>query len=209
MAIPQFIYFDLGNVLVNFDHHRGARQMAEVAGISERKVWQVVFESDLEMEYERGAITTQEFYEAFCEQTSTRPDRDALLLAASDIFELNESIVPILSELRESGYRMGILSNTNEAHWKFIADGRFSMVQDFFELYALSYEMRSAKPDLRSYRIAAELAGVAPEEIFFTDDRSENVAAARRVGFDAVAFANASGLRECLRVRKLARQKSE
>ncbi|MBI2478344.1 MAG: hypothetical protein HYV60_06795 [Planctomycetia bacterium] len=124
MAIPRFIYFDLGNVLVNFDHHRGARQMAEVAGVAEQLIWEVVFASDLEMEYERGAITTQEFYKVFCDRTATRPDRDALLSAASDIFELNESMVPILSELRERGHRMGILSNTNESHWKFITDGR-------------------------------------------------------------------------------------
>lgn len=201
MALPRFIYFDLGNVLVNFDHHRGARQMAEVAGISERLVWEVVFESDLELEYERGAITTREFYEAFCAQTETRPDYRALLLAASDIFELNVPIVPLLSELRERGHRLGILSNTNESHWNLITDGRFPIVQDFFERYALSYEMRSAKPDLASYQIAAELVGVAPEEIFFTDDRIENVESAREAGFDAVQFVGGEALREELSSR--------
>ena len=101
MAIPRFIYFDLGNVLINFDHHRAARQMAEVAGVSEQLVWKIVFESDLELEYERGAISTREFYEAFCTRTGSRADYDALLLAASDIFELNDGIVPLLSQLHE------------------------------------------------------------------------------------------------------------
>jgi len=52
------------------------------------------------------------------------------------------------------------------------------MIRDYFERYALSYEMRAAKPDLTAYKIAAELVGVAPEEIFFTDDRLDNVQAA-------------------------------
>ncbi|MDA1055094.1 MAG: HAD family phosphatase [Planctomycetota bacterium] len=201
MAASRFIYFDLGNVLVNFDHHRGARQMAEVAGIAEQVVWEVVFESDLQLEYERGAITTREFFEAFCARTGTRPDYEALLLAAADIFEVNESIIPLLMELRERHHRLGILSNTNESHWEFISDGRFPIVQDFFERYALSYEMRSAKPDLAAYKIAAELAGVAPAEIFFTDDRLDNVEAARRAGFDAVQFVGVETLREALRSR--------
>ena len=201
MAVPSFIYFDLGNVLVNFDHHRGARQMAEVAGVSKRLVWEIVFESDLELEYERGAITTREFYEMFCARTGARPDYAALLLAAADIFELNENIVPLVAELRDRGNRLGVLSNTNESHWDFIADGRFPIVQDYFERYALSHEMRSAKPDLAAYRIAAELAGVAPEEVFFTDDRLENVAAARNAGFDAVQFVGVEALRDELNAR--------
>lgn len=201
MAIPRFLYFDLGNVLLNFDHHVGARQMAEVAGLSEQLVWEVVFEGDLLLEYERGAITTREFYEAFCSQTQTRADYGALLLAASDIFKLNESIVPLLAELRDGGHRLGILSNTNEAHWNFVADGRFPVVRDYFELHALSYKMRSAKPDLAAYQIAAELAGVAPAEIFFTDDRLDNVAAACEAGFDAVQFIGTGALREELRSR--------
>ena len=172
---PRFIYFDLGNVLVNFDHRRGARQMADVAGISEQLVWEVVFDSDLEMQYERGAITTQEFFDAFCARTRTQPDYDALLLAAADIFEMNESIVPLVTELRDRGHRLGILSNTNQSHWDFILGGRFPMVQEMFELYALSHEMRAVKPDLAAFKIAAQLAGVAPEEIFFTDDRLDNV----------------------------------
>ncbi len=200
-AAPRFIYFDLGNVLLNFDHHRSARQMAEVAGTSEQVVWQFVFEGDLLLEYERGAITTREFYEAFCARAQSRPDFDALLLAASDIFELNESIVPLLAELRDRGHRLGILSNTNEAHWNFVADGRFPLIQDFFERYALSFEMGSMKPDLAAYKTASELAGVAPAEIFFTDDRLDNVAAARAAGFDAVRFVGVEALREELRSR--------
>jgi glucose-1-phosphatase len=200
-AAPRFIYFDLGNVLLNFDHHRSARQMAEVAGIPEQLVWDVVFEGDLLIEYECGAVTTREFYEAFLARTQSRADYSALLLAASDIFELNESIVPLLAELRDRGHRLGILSNTNEAHWNFVADGRFPLIHDFFELYALSYEMGSMKPDLAAYKIAAELAGVAPAEIFFTDDRLENVEAARQAAFDAVQFVGVEALREELRSR--------
>lgn len=203
MAAIRFIYFDLGNVIVNFDHHRAARQMAEVAGVSADNVWDAVFAGDLEAEYERGAISTREFYEAFCKRTQTQPDYGALLLAASDIFELNEAIVPLVDELLVRGHRLGILSNTNEAHWKLITSGRFPVVNDSFEQYSLSYEMRVSKPEPAAYEIAAQLAGVAPHEILFTDDRLDNVEGAREVGFDAIQFAESHALREQLRDRKL------
>ena len=48
MRTPRFLYFDLDNVLLKFDHHLAARQMAEVAGLTEDRVWDLVFGSDLE-----------------------------------------------------------------------------------------------------------------------------------------------------------------
>ncbi len=186
---------------MNFDHRRAARQMAEVAGAAEERVWDIVFGSDLEMEYERGAISTYAFYEAFCSRTQTCPNYEALLLAGADIFDLNQSVVPLINELRDRGHRLGVLSNTNEAHWNFIAGGRFPIVNDSFEQYALSYKMRAVKPDLAAYQIASQIAGVAPHEIFFTDDRLDNVVAAQNAGFDACQFVDVETLRELLILR--------
>ena len=62
-------------------------------------------------------------------------------------------------------------------------------------------EDATPKPESQTYRAAAELAGAAPEEIFFTDDRPENVGAARRAGFDAVVFTTARRLAADLAVR--------
>ena len=37
----RFLYFDLGNVLLTFDQRKAARQMADVAGITPEKVWEI------------------------------------------------------------------------------------------------------------------------------------------------------------------------
>ena len=50
------------------------------------------------------------------------------------------------------------------------------------------------KPDERIFSAAARLAGVAPEEIFYTDDLPGHVAAARRAGFDAVQYTSPAAL---------------
>jgi hypothetical protein len=86
MPQPRFLYFDLGNVLLKFDHHRAARQMGEVAGVPEQQVWDLVFAGDLELRYEAGEVDDRQFFEIFCRETGTRPDYDALHLAGSEIF---------------------------------------------------------------------------------------------------------------------------
>jgi glucose-1-phosphatase len=201
-AKPKFLYFDLGNVLLHFDHHRAARQMAEVAGITPEKVWTAVFESDLQLRYERGAISTREFYEHFCAITQTRPDYDQLCVAAADIFKLNCDTGPIISALATAGYRLGILSNTCEVHWRHLYSGHTQLDRSF-ELYALSYQLGSIKPEPEIYLAAAKLAGVAPGEIFYCDDRPENVAGALSVGYDAVQYETPDQLHQALRQRGL------
>ena len=184
----RFFYFDLGNVLLCFDHERAARQMADVAGVSRESVWETVFASDLEWRYEAGEISTEEFYEIFCQQTNSTPDFATLKLAGADIFELNVPIMPIVAGLRSVGARLGILSNTNEAHWNFVSADRYRLLPGYFEQLALSYEIKAMKPHPAVYEAAISLAGVDASEVFFVDDRPENVAGAKDCGIDAVQF---------------------
>lgn len=198
---PRFFYFDLGNVLLNFDQRRAASQVAAAAGILPDKAWQIVYETDLLIRHERGEISSREFFETFCEQAGTRPDYAILRHAASDIFEINTLIIPIVVQLKAAGYRLGILSNTNESHWGFVSNGRYTLVQSYFEVYVLSHEVGAIKPEPPIYHAAVKLAGVSPGEIFFVDDRPENVAAAKEIGIDAVPFTSAQRLGKELRDR--------
>lgn len=185
---PKFIYFDLGMVLVTFSIERMCRQMGLAAGMDQGLVERVVFGGDLQSSYERGLLSTRDFFDAFCRQAGARADFDELLTAASDIFELNAPMLPIVASLQQTGWRLGILSNTCECHWKHCL-GRYRVLQDSFEVHALSYELGAAKPDPAIFTKAAQLAGVAPGEIFYTDDIPGHVAAANAVGYDAVLFA--------------------
>jgi len=201
MQQPRFLYFDLGNVLLYFDHRLACRQMGEVAGVPAETVWDVVFAGDVELRYETGEIGDREFYEIFCSRTETRPDFDALLLAASRIFWPNVSIFPVVAGLAAAGCRLGILSNTCPGHWSYCAGGQFALLERGFEAHALSYELGACKPSPEIYRAAAELAGVAPGEIFFVDDVAGHVAGARQAGFDAAQYTTTPKLVDDLRRR--------
>jgi len=198
---PQFIYFDLGNVLLHFDHRVACKQMAEVAGTTPEKVWAVVFASGLELRYESGDLDDRGFYDAFCRATDSAPDFERLRLAGSEIFQLNQSIVPVVAQLDAAGYRLGILSNTCPAHWAYCTAGRFGIVNLAFDVLALSYQIGCCKPEERIFAAAAKLADTAPRDILFVDDLSENVAGARQAGFDAVRYTTTAVLVEDLLAR--------
>jgi HAD superfamily hydrolase (TIGR01509 family) len=202
MTPPKFLYFDLGNVVLHFDHEVMFQQMGEVAGIGAARVRDVLFDGGLQADFELGRISERQFYEAFCQRTGTRPDYDALVLAGSDIFALNVSLLPVVAQLQSARYRLGILSNTCRSHWEHCTR-RFRIVAEAFGVHALSCEIQAGKPQAAIYEAAARLAGVAPEEIFFADDNPQNVAGAVAAGFDAVEYTSTPQLTGELRKRGL------
>ena len=87
-------------------------------------------------------------------------------------------IEPTLALIRrlKGRYRLGLLSNTNEWHFR----GHIATVPVFplFDTVTLSYEVREMKPGERIYRDALGKLGLPPESCVFIDDIEENVAAA-------------------------------
>jgi HAD superfamily hydrolase (TIGR01509 family) len=188
-----FVYFDLGNVLLHFSHRQACEQMAQVASrggrhVSPDEVWSAVFDSGLEDEFEAGRIGAAEFYERFAAAVGTRPDFEQLALAGSEIFRVNRSIVPVLGALAAARYRLGIVSNTNPLHWAHLTRGQYDWLPHMFDTVVLSYQVGALKPEPAIYQRATQMAGVPPQEIFFTDDREEHVHAARQAGWHAVPY---------------------
>jgi len=199
---PRFIYFDLGNVLLYFSHERMCRQMAQVLASDEGRVRDFLFaSSERQLQFEAGKYTNAEFHADICSHFGVTAAAEHIAHSASDIFTLNTSVMPILAHLADAGYRLGILSNINDLHWQFIRRRGYGLIPSLFEVHALSYEIGALKPDPRIFAEAARMAGVAPEEIFYTDDIAGHIVGAKAAGFDAVLFTGAAKLLEDLAER--------
>jgi glucose-1-phosphatase len=197
---PKFLYFDLGRVLVNFSIDRMVEQMAVVAEVTTDQVRSAVFDGRLTHEYEAGRLARPQFYEAFCAAVGKRPDAERLEAAAAEIFAPNLPVLPIVAQLADAGYPLGILSNTCETHWDYCWR-QYRFLSEAFRIHALSYKIGAVKPEAAIFEAAAAMAGHRPDEIFFVDDIAGHVAGARAAGFDAVQFTSAETLANDLRQR--------
>jgi glucose-1-phosphatase len=200
MKQPHFIYFDLGRVLLDFDFSRLYHQMSEVSGVESEKIRQFFAETQIARKMETGHAAEDDFFNLFSDATGARVDRDAFRMAINDIFELNWSILPLVTALKRAGLRIGILSNTFATHWDYIRNRYYGLIE-MFEVTVTSFEARSMKPDPEIYQLAVEKAGVAAENLFFTDDLPENIEGACAMGIDAVLFENAAQLTSDLQRR--------
>ncbi|SRR5581483_1779146 len=193
------IFFDLGNVLIHFDHEQMCRQIANYSGISETQVQQLMLKyGDL---YERGSISSKELYEEICRVSSKALDFDILMHAVSDIFKPNEEVISIFHQLKKKGHRIFLLSNTCEAHFTF-ASSHFPFIKQC-DGYVLSYKVGARKPEIKIYEKALEIAGCQNKECFYTDDIFDYIESARAIQIDAEQYTTPEALTQHLYARRI------
>jgi putative hydrolase of the HAD superfamily len=196
MAIEALL-FDLGKVLVDFNFDRGIRRFAARCSLPPERFADVLRNEDWIQRYETGAISSREYLQYLQDAGTLRMDLEEFHESWSSVF-LPDPIMPdsLLQTLKQR-YPMILVSNTNESHADFIA--REYRVFHYFDHRILSHEVGSMKPDYRIYEAAIAAAGKPAESLFFTDDREENVRAARELGIRAHQFESVAGLLEAFR----------
>jgi putative hydrolase of the HAD superfamily len=201
---PDFVFLDLGQVIVSFDRNRAIAQASTISGADPAVVAQVLLDPALVDAVERGRIDWRGFHEEFCRRTGTIPAPARLAEAVSDMFSLSIDMLPVLARLSRCGCGLGILSNTCGPHWDHLSRvARYGSLSKGFDAIILSHEVGCRKPEPEIFAVAAARAGVSPGRIFFTDDIEEHVVAAREAGWDAEVFRSAAGLAEALARRGL------
>lgn len=187
------LLFDLGNVLLYFSHDRMREQLAAVTGLTVPEVRALLDEDRRQWRYEAGDVTTDEIHALFQAKAKKPFERRDLLHAASDIFTAHAEMVPVLGQLKQQGYRLVIVSNTNEAHMDHAAP-RYECFR-YFDHKIYSYAVKAMKPEPAFYEAAHRAAGCRKDECLFADDLAENVEGARRFGFQGLVFTTAAAFK--------------
>lgn len=105
----------------------------------------------------------------------------------SKVAKTESNIAETLTKLKESGLKLGIVSNTFingsslEKHLEQLG------MLDFFTVRVYSYEFNFRKPNAKIFKIAAERIGEMVENILFVGDRVDSdIKAAVKAGMTAV-----------------------
>ena len=184
----EFVYFDLGNILLSFDPRLACQGLARLMNTTPVAARQALYDSGLEERYEHGEVTSDQFATELrnCFGRSESEVSDAAVIeSVSNMFKPIESMVGVLDSVRAAGFRVGLLSNTCVGHWNWIEQQQFRVMDFSFDATVLSFEVGSMKPDRRIYEFAKDSAAVSAAAILFLDDKAENVTAARSFGWNA------------------------
>jgi len=180
------ILFDLGKVLVNFNFETGVQALHAACSISRNRLEEVLWDENWICRYERGEISTSEFHAYLRETADLGLDLPDFCETWSSVFLPGLLVSEDLLLALKRKYPLILVSNTNELHIDFVRTNY--RVLDYFDHHVLSYEVGSLKPDRKIFEYAIAVSGHEPEALFFTDDREENIVAARQLGMHAHQF---------------------
>lgn len=187
------IIFDLGGVVIDLDRSRAVHAL-EAIGLED--AYSQLGEYGQKGAFyglETGTLPESDFYDTIIAGclpgTKARDVADAF---EKFLVELPVSRLRRLRELREIGYGIYMLSNTNPVmynHWiedKFRGEGK--TVNDYFDGIVVSFQERTCKPDPRIFRNLIERYHLDPSETLMLDDSAANCEAARSVGLQAITI---------------------
>lgn len=186
------IFFDLGNVLIDFDQNLMWNNLAKVCGVTVERIKKSVYDNDLWKLYEVGHIKIQPFIASIENDLNKTIDKDKFIQAASNIFSPNLAMIDMVKKLKNRGLELFILSNTCDIHIDHIR--RHFPVFDHFHHLILSYEVHLAKPDEKIFDLALTLTKSIPNQCLFIDDIEKHTKQAKAKGICSHCFTNLNNL---------------
>jgi len=193
------IIFDLGNVLIDFDHMMAARKISGFTDMAAQDIFDLFFDSSLTASFEEGRISPRDFFSKVKKKLNLKLDYEGFVPIWNEIFFLSEKnrAVYQLAKSLKGRYKLSVLSNVNFLHLEYIKK-KFPIF-DAFHNVITSCELGFKKPDPAIYKKALEILGVEPGDAFYTDDRAELIEKAKELGIRSFVFTGVEQLRKDLR----------
>ena len=188
------IIFDLGQVIVSFDHMELCRRASRHCAFSPDEVFERMFDSGLIKRFETGMITSDIFYSEACSALDMQLERGEFKILWNTIFALKPDTVQIIERLQE--FQLLLLSNTNCWHFDYCLES-YPVLRCFND-WILSYKVGACKPDKQIFEAALASASATAQECIFIDDISLYADAASAMGIHAHTFTTAEALEQFL-----------
>ena len=192
------IVFDLGRVLVDFDHRIAAQKISGFSRKTPEQIFDLFFNSLLTQSFEEGKISPEDFFASVSRILGLNMGFEEFLPIWNGIFFLSadNKAVYVLAKSLKRRHRIALLSNINVLHFNYLKEN-FSVFDIFRDIFA-SCEMGCIKPNPEIYRKVISVLGVMPEEVFYVDDRLELIDQANELGIRGFVFKGAKQLKDDL-----------
>jgi FMN phosphatase YigB (HAD superfamily) len=183
-----FIFFDLGGVLVDVDHAR-AEEAWVSAGSADCSLVSALVHSGAKTAGDRGEITEDGMCARVSEFCGIPLTREALRTFWGGVVSWRAFVPDLLQRLRVP---YGVLSNIDPVH-AFVLG---SLPGACPVLY--SFDLGVVKPHRDAFDQAVQRCGVEATRIGYLDDRLENVEGAQRAGMQARHVTDWNGIQKAL-----------
>lgn len=198
------ILFDMGGVIIPISHERAVSRFREIGLLDADKRLDSYTQQGIFGALEEGKITDEEFRCELSHLVGVELTWEQCQYAwLGYMLEVPRRNLETLQRLRNEGYRVILLSNTNPfiIHWTMSNefDGQGYGIDYYLDAAYMSFRCGSMKPSEAFFRHVLQTEGILPEETLFLDDGIRNIEAAGRFGIHTFLVANGSDWTESIR----------
>ncbi|MEM9317641.1 MAG: HAD family phosphatase [Pseudomonadota bacterium] len=189
------VIFDIGNVLIGWQpEHFYDRELGQER---RERLFAEVDLHGMNLAVDAGADFKQTIYDKAAEHPEWQDEicmwHDRWLELAGPTIERS---VRIMRRLRANGTPVHALTNFGVDSFA-LAARHYDFLNEF-DMPFVSGRMQMVKPDPQIYAAVEAQTGLAPEVLFFTDDRADNIDAASARGWQTHLFDGPQGLADRL-----------
>lgn len=191
------IIFDLGGVIITIDNEEPKSRFKQLGVENIEEILNPYRQSGIFGDLEEGKISEEDYRQELGKIVGRQLTYEEVQHCwLGYMKEVPAYKLAALKELRDKGYRVIMLSNTNPyiMDWAeskdFPGDGQ--PLSSYFDAQYRSYELKLMKPDETFYRTVLSREKLLPSEALFVDDGPRNVAVASELGIKTYCPENGS-----------------
>ncbi len=183
------VIFDLGGVILTLEPQQAANRFAALGLKDAAQRLDSYTQQGIFGDLEHGLITAEDFRRELSVLVGHEVTHEQCAYAWQGYAkELPERNLKLLQQLRQEGYRLLLLSNTNPYMMEWVEsdqfDGHGHPVSYYFDACYLSYQMKMMKPSEQIFREVLRREQTFASEVLFVDDGPRNVATASQLGMN-------------------------
>jgi putative hydrolase of the HAD superfamily len=185
------IVFDLGNVIINIDPDLTLHKFRYLGVTNFDEMYTIMRQSDVFDRLDTGKISIPEFRSAIREHAKIDlTDKQIDDAWCAMLLDFPEENAELLRKLRNKGYKLYLLSNTNELHIDYYTEylnqqRRGDLLSVLFDRSFYSHQIGHRKPRREAFEHVLKSECLKPAETLFIDDLEHNVIGARQAGIQA------------------------
>lgn len=199
--LTKAVLFDLDGTLI--EYHFEARE-------ARREIIELL----RKLKFDSSKFSVEEHTQKLLEKAKKQIDERKVSLSRDQLWDMTDSILRkydeiafnktninpsaerVLSRLKDSGYMLGIVTNSNrEIVTKILKNYGLSKV---FDVIVTRDDVREMKPSTSGLFLALNRLGVRPEESVFVGDSYVDILAARQAGLRVIAVRGGASSRDSL-----------
>jgi putative hydrolase of the HAD superfamily len=181
------IVFDLGGVVIHLNYEQAVAHFESIGLTNARGHLDAFHQTGIFGALEEGQISAETFRHELSKLVGHELSMDECSYAWHGYVEaVPRQNLQALRKLREQGFRVCLLSNTNPfmMEWAHSTDfdGDGHAIDDYFDALYLSYECHAMKPSADIFRQMLDCEHAEPAQVLFIDDSPANCKAANALG---------------------------